>query len=304
MLLFGNLNVSSPARMPRESWTLKEGERSKDADVAATYVIYLYSLSNILLQEYVLKDSVVGFFCLKVLKLSTKFYNLSLNSYIITAIKINSKNVGWGSSRLPRLTSSKFLFLPSAKSTESNTAEFSDFFSSSSPDKQRISVENSRHVEHLGTPFIRLGPLWPTHNPFSLTIHYFSDILEFTLLCVCVLLWWQAYQPYTTWRGARNRSNPKCVKLLRAQDPVIPELLPRWQVLAPWPLPSPGMQGPERASRGSLGPSPPSPALPWTWTWPHLPAATAFLCQTTSKWGHMECQEMPASPPYKRCLCR
>ena len=27
------------------------------------------------------------------------------------------------------------------------------------PDKQRISVENSRHVEHLGTPFIRLGPL-------------------------------------------------------------------------------------------------------------------------------------------------
>ena len=72
----------------------------------------------------------------------------------------------------------------------------------------------------------------------------------------------------------------------------------------PWPLPSPGMQGPERASRGSLGPSPPSPALPWTWTWPHLPAATAFLCQTTSKWGHMECQEMPASPPYKRCLCR
>ena len=132
MLLFGNLNVSSPARMPRESWTLKEGERSKDADVVATYVIYSYSLSNILLQEYVLKDSVVVFFCRKVLKLSTKFYNWSLNSYIITAIKLESKNVGWSSSRLPRLTSSKFLFLPSAKSTES-TAEFSDFFSSSSP---------------------------------------------------------------------------------------------------------------------------------------------------------------------------
>ena len=133
MLLFGNLNVSSPARIPRESWTLKEGERSKDADVVATNVICSYSLSNILLQEYVLKDSVVGFFCLKVLKLSTKFYNLSLNSYVITAIKINSKNVGWSSSRLPHLTSSKFLFLPSAKSTKSTTAEFSDFFSSSSP---------------------------------------------------------------------------------------------------------------------------------------------------------------------------
>ena len=303
MLLFGNLNVSSPARMPRESWTLKEGERSKDADVVATNVICSYSLSNILLQEYVLKDSVVGFFCLKVLKLSTKFYNLFLNSYIITAIKINLKNVGWSSSRIPHLTSSKFLFLPSAKSTKS-TAEFSDFFSSSSPDKQRISVENSRCVEHLGTPFIRLGPLWPTHNPFSPTIHYFSDILEFTLI-VCLWFVVMATQcKFTIWRGARNRSNPKCVKLLRAQDPVIPELLPRWQVLAPWPLPSPGMQGPERASRGSLGPSPPSPALPWTWTWPHLPAATAFLCQTTSKWGHMECQEMPASPPYKRCLCR
>ena len=120
------------------------------------------------------------------------------------------------------------------------------------PDKQRISVENSRHVEHLGTPFIRLGPLWPTHNPFSLTIHYFSSIWEFTLLCVCDLLWWQAYQLYTTWRGARNRSNPKCVKLLRAQDPVIPELLPRWQVLAPMAPAQPRYAGAREGQQGQL----------------------------------------------------
>ena len=152
----------------------------------------------------------------------------------------------------PALQAPSSCFCPPPSPPSPPEQSFQTFFSSSSPDKQRISVENSRCVEHLGTPFIRLGPLWPTHNPFSLTIHYFSDILEFTLLCVCVLLWWQAYQPYTTWRGARNRSNPKCVKLLRAQDPVIPELLPRWQVLAPMAPAQPRYAGAREGQQGQL----------------------------------------------------
>ena len=57
---------------------------------------------------------------------------------------------------------------------------------------------------------------------------------------------------YTIWRGAGNRSNPKCVKLLRAQDPVIPELLPRWQVLAPMAPAQPRYAGAREGQQGQL----------------------------------------------------
>ena len=50
----------------------------------------------------------------------------------------------------------------------------------------------------------------------------------------------------------RNRSNPKCVKLLRAQDPVIPELLPRWQVLAPMAPAQPRYAGAREGQQGQL----------------------------------------------------
>ena len=227
-----------------------------------TYVIYLYSLSNILMQEYVIKGSIKGSFCLKVLKLSTKFYNLSLNSYVITAIKINSKNVGWSSSRLPRLTSSKFLFLPSSKSTKSTTAEFSDFFSSSSPISREfqwkivaassILERHSLVLDHSDQPttlfhslFIIFLISWNSRccvfviccdgKPISCTQS--EEVLEIDQIRNV----WNCCAHKTQWSQSCSRGGRS------------------WP---PWPLPSPGMQGPERASRGSLGPSPHLPCSP------------------------------------------
>ena len=237
-----------------EHWRKAKGQKMLMWQLP-TYVIFdSYSLSNILMQEYVLNGFVIGSFWLKVLKLSTKFYNLSLNSYVITAIKMNSKNVGWSSSRLPRLTSSKFLFLPSSKSTKSTTAEFSDFFSSSSPISREfqwkivaassILERHSLGLDHSDQPTTL------SHSLFIIfLISWNSRCCVFVICCDGKPI---SRCKFTIWRGARNRSNPKCVKLLRAQDPVIPELLPRWQVLAPMAPAQPRYAGAREGQQGQL----------------------------------------------------
>ena len=80
------------------------------------------------------------------------------------------------------------------------------------------------------------------------------------------------------WRGVRDRSNVKCVKLQPRKTQWSHTCSWGGRSWPRWPRPSPGMQGPARATRAT-------PPLPWTWTWMHL---CLCVCQTTNLcvWPH------------------